>query len=280
MTGHVLPMVAARALNQPLMVEPARGAALLSAIGSRVGLPQAALPDDNTTYEGDTGMTIVGPVAVIHVHGTLLYRRGAMEAMCGDPMPTYAEIGTHLDRALADPLVKAIVLDVDSPGGEVPGCFELADRIYAARSIKPITAIVGWSCCSAAYALASATSRITAPVSSLIGSVGVVMYHYDYSVQMAQAGVKPTAIIKGARKADMAPEFPLSAEAVAAADRWLEVTYQQFIAAVVRGRGLSDQVVRATEAAVYVAPDALTAGLIDQVAPAEQALAEILTSIN
>jgi hypothetical protein len=71
-------------------------------------------------------------------------------------MTGYDGIRQNFLTALEDPAVRAIVLDIDSPGGEVAGCFDLVDTIYAARGEKPIWAILDESAYSAAYAIASA----------------------------------------------------------------------------------------------------------------------------
>jgi len=71
---------------------------------------------------------------------------------------------------LADPRVRGIVLDIDSPGGEAAGLFDLADRIAAARAIKPIWAVANDAAFSAAYALAASASCVTLTRTAGVGS--------------------------------------------------------------------------------------------------------------
>ena len=75
---------------------------------------------------------------------------------------------------MADESVKAILFDIDSPGGEVNGCSELADMIYNARGKKPIIAYASGSCCSGAYWIAAACDEIIVTDTALVGSIGVV----------------------------------------------------------------------------------------------------------
>ena len=82
-------------------------------------------------------------------------------------MTGYNAIGANVFAALDDPGVKAIALAIDSPGGDTAGLFDLTDSIYAARGRKPIWAILDESACSAAYAIAAATDRITVPRTSI-----------------------------------------------------------------------------------------------------------------
>ena len=95
-----------------------------------------------------------------------------MTNICG--ATSYEILARDIHKALADPTIKALVLDIDSPGGEVNGCSELADMIYKARGTKPIIAYASSSCCSGAYWIASACDRILAADTAILGSIGVV----------------------------------------------------------------------------------------------------------
>ena len=111
-------------------------------------------------------------VAIIPLYGVITARSDYLTFMLG---------GTALDilakdikRALDNPSIKTIILDIDSPGGVAVGPAEVSDFINAATKEKDIIAYVGRSCCSAAYWIASACSKIVAHESAIIGSIGVV----------------------------------------------------------------------------------------------------------
>ena len=93
----------------------------------------------------------VGNVAVLEMTGTLVNRLGNVSPYCG--MTGYDGLRTQLIAAHQDDAVKAIAVYVDCPGGEVTGCFDLADQFREAAQDKPVWAIVDGCCCSAAYAL-------------------------------------------------------------------------------------------------------------------------------
>ena len=95
-----------------------------------------------------------------------------MTAICG--ATSYELLAQDFNKALNDPNISAILFDVDSPGGEVNGCSELADMIYNARGKKPIIAYASGSCCSGAYWIASACDKIMAADTAILGSIGVV----------------------------------------------------------------------------------------------------------
>jgi ClpP class serine protease len=95
---------------------------------------------------------------------------------------------------VADDNVRAIVLNIDSPGGSIFGTEELFNKIMAARGSKPITAVVNSVAASAAFWIASAADEIVITPGGMIGSVGVYMVHTDLSAAIAEDGVKETFI--------------------------------------------------------------------------------------
>src|SRR5690606_22898690 len=80
-----------------------------------------------------------------------------------------------IQTALDDPKVKAIILNMDSPGGEANGINELGDMIFAARGKKPIKAYAGGTIASGAYWLGSAAAELVIDATALVGSIGVVV---------------------------------------------------------------------------------------------------------
>ena len=88
-------------------------------------------------------------VAVIKVSGPLFRYANLMTRVCG--ATSYELLSQDFNKALQASDVKAILLDIDSPGGEVNGCSEVADMIFKSRGVKPVIAYASGSCCSGAY---------------------------------------------------------------------------------------------------------------------------------
>lgn len=262
--------LADRVFGTPLLVTREKGEVILSVLADRLGIvaPLAEVP--SFVERPKAAFEVVDGVAVIPVVGTLVNKTSGMDAMSG--MTSYGSIAANLESALADPRVKAILLDVDSPGGECAGCFELADKIRAARAVKPIHAVANPMAASAAYAIAAAAERITAPEVSSIGSIGIITFHRDESKALEAAGVKITAIHAGARKADSYPHAPLSEDAKAAIQARADGIYDVFVESVATSRGMKASAVRATEAAVFLGEDAKSAGLVDAIGGKTEAL--------
>lgn len=217
-----------------------------------------------------------GGMAIIPVHGTLLNRfSGTWGFVTG-----YDYIRGAFDAALADSQVQGIVLDTDSYGGEVHGCFELSDHIYANRGKKPVVAVVNANCYSAAYATASAADRIIVTPSGGAGSIGVVTMHVDYSKALAENGIKVSFIFAGKHKVDGNPYEPLPDDVRADIQARIDATYEKFVATVARNRGLDVKKVRGTEARTFNAEDAKALGLIDSVAAPKAAFAAFANELS
>src|SRR5574344_913660 len=134
--------------------------------------PDAIAKEIGKEMKNTNAVSVRDGVAVIKVAGPLFRYANLMTMICG--ATSYELLAQDFNKALSNPNIKAIVFDIDSPGGEVNGCSELADMIYNARGQKPIIAYASGSCCSGAYWIASACERIEASDTAILGSIGVV----------------------------------------------------------------------------------------------------------
>lgn len=116
--------------------------------------------------------TVRNGVAIIPVHGVITPHLDLFTLIMGGT--AFDTLANDLQTAAADNDIKAILLDIDSPGGVAVGTSEMAELIRKIAADKPVWAYVGRTCCSAAYWLASAANRIVAHKSALVGSIGVV----------------------------------------------------------------------------------------------------------
>ena len=273
----VLPHLAARLFGVPLAIHRPKLDVILSVLGARVGLADLAAPVGYTPAARALGPPS-GKVAVIPIHGTLVRRTSGIEAESG--LASYTGIAAQLDAALASPEIAAILLDIDSPGGESGGVFDLADRIRAASEVKPVWAVANDMAFSAAYALASAATRVFVARTGGVGSIGVIAMHVDQSVKDAHDGVRYTAVFAGERKNDLNPHEPISNEAHAVLRAEVDRIYDLFVETVARHRGLDADAVRATEAGLFFGPDAVATGLADAVGSLEDALTQLTQSLS
>lgn len=212
-------------------------------------------------------------IAVIPVSGSLINRF----ASCYPGWVTgYNFISRQVQLASQDDDVEVIVLDMNSYGGEVAGCFECAANIAEAAAIKPVMAYVDTNCYSACYALASAATKIVSAPSGGAGSIGVVAMHVDFSKMMEKFGINVTFIHAGAHKVDGNPYEALSEDVKKDIQASVNKSYDKFVAHVAAGRGMDEKKVRATEARTYSADDALAVGLIDAIESPQKAVQAFL----
>lgn len=283
--------LAQRLFNVPLAITPGKAEVIMAALAERLGVGQiervARGPMAYDEHEDDysapgrnhrEGYDIVGGVAIIPIAGTLVQKLGTLRPYSG--MTGYDGIRQNFMTAMSDPDVKAIMLDIDSPGGEVSGCFDLVDAIYKARGTKPIWSVLNESAYSAGYALASAADRIVVPRTGGVGSIGVIWMHMDWSKALTSAGFKVTFITYGDLKADGHPEIPLSEDARTRFQSDITTMGELFVSTVARNRNISAKAVRDTQAATYLGAAGVSQGLADEVMAPDAAFRALLAEIN
>lgn len=272
----MLPHFASRLFGTPLLVHRAKLDVILAVMGERLGLAVPAV--DLALPSPKPATATPACIAVIPVHGTLVKRSLGLEAASG--LTSYGEIAAMLDSALDDPQVSGILLDIDSPGGEASGSFELARRVREVAAIKPVWAVANDAAYSAAYAIAASAQRLFVTETGGVGSIGVIALHVDQSIKDANDGYRFTAITAGAHKNDYSPHEPLSDSAKTELQSEVDRLYAIFTEHVAAMRGLKLDAVRATEAGLYFGGNAVAQGLADGVQTLESTLAEFHRFIN
>lgn len=223
------------------------------------------------------GARVQGAVAVIPVYGTLLARANMLTEFSGGA--TYQGIGRAFREAMADESIGSVVFDIDSPGGEVAGCDELATEIRNARGRKPMVAVANALMASAAYYLGCQADEVVASPSALVGSIGCVIVHQEGSRMLDELGVTTTVLRDPPSKADANPWEPLTPEARAHLQERASDAADMFRGSVAKARGVPVSAVKAGygEGRALTARRALDAGLVDRVATLEDTIHRLAT---
>ena len=273
-----LSYLATRIFNTPLMISQDKAEIILSVLGPRMNLDvsPSAIVDVSVPKRYRSVDDSLDGIGVIPIYGTLVHRTLGVDAT--SELVSYTQINSLFGEAINDSSIKSILLDIDSPGGEVSGLFGLVDTIYQARSIKPIYAMVNESAYSAAYAIASAAEAVFIPPTGGAGSIGVIMIHLDQSKFDEKIGAKYSIIYSGERKKDFTSHEPLSKDVLAIGQGIVDDLRTVFVDSVARNRGLSAQVVRGTEAGSYQGQAAVDIGLADEVMSYSQLIENITKS--
>ncbi|MFP3020225.1 S49 family peptidase [Wolbachia endosymbiont (group A) of Pogonocherus hispidulus] len=238
-------------LNKPMMVEP-RSFELLSL---QAGKQPIFKNIKHAVINNERG------IKVIPIHGILTKKSEAFDDVLG--MTSYEKIREKIEEALIDEEVETIILDIDSPGGEVNGLFDLSDFIYKARGERKIIAIANDDAYSAAYAIASSAEKVYVSRTSGVGSIGVIASHIDQSGFDEKQGIKYTTVFAGSRKNDLNPHEPITSESVESLQEEVDRLYEMFVELIVRNRNLSTEKIKSTEAGLYFGEKAIEVGLAD-----------------
>ena len=268
--------LAARIFATPLAVEPNKADIIMAAIGDRFDLDVQSLSAEQ--IQAMEAREFRGPktdngIAIIPITGTLVNRAHGMDALSG--MISYASLTDQILDAAVDENITGILLDIDSPGGEVAGMFDLVDTIKEARTMKPVFASANDHAFSAAYAIASAADRIFVTRTGGVGSIGAIAIHVDESEANEKAGLKYTVVRSGEYKAEHSPLEPLTEHARGSLEERVNRFGGMFAEIVAENRGLSLAAVQDTKAGVYFGSDGVQAKLADEIGTAKQALAAL-----
>lgn len=205
-----------------------------------------------------------GDTAVIDIHGILTKKSERFDTILGTT--SYEKIQKLLTKAIEDKDISKIVLDIDSPGGEANGLFDLCDFIFKLRDVKPIIAFANDHAFSAAYAIASSASHIKVTRTGGVGSIGVIATHVDYSESDKKQGVKYTSVFAGKKKNDLSPHEPLNEEALLDLQCEVDRLYGMFVDLIARNRNISPDEIKGTEAGVFYGEMSVSSGFADEVA--------------
>lgn len=220
-----------------------------------------------------------GKIAILELFGTIFPRANLMTNMSG---ATSAEIfGEKFTELIKDPDIGAIILDVDSPGGQSGGIEELSTKIYESRGKKPIVAVANHVMDSAAYWIATAADEIVITPSGELGSIGVWSVHDDISESLKQQGIKRTLIRAGKYKLNGNPWEPLSEEARTEIQVSVNETYDAFVKNVARNRRVKVSEVRNGygEGRAVGAQEAIDLGMADHIGTLEETIKRVQKSI-
>lgn len=228
--------------------------------------------------------TIQRGLAVVPIRGVLTPNAFIYEKYLG--WSTYQGIEDTCAALARDPDVRAVVLEVDSPGGFVLGGAGAAAAIAALAGVKPVHALVRPLAASAAYWLASQANTIAVTPGAQVGSIGCMLTAWSY-VQPGSSGAQMVDMVSSHARAK-APN-PFDDAGRAELQRKLDQSEAQFHAAVIAGRGLDAaaflRAVSVTDddrdgGAVFDGAEAVARGLADTVETAPDFYARVSAMVS
>jgi protease-4 len=229
-----------------------------------------------TVIERDPGLIVSDKIVLLDVDGLIMNARtGGLFSTGENPVTLFVE---KLDKAQADPNVKAVVVRINSPGGGVTASDIMYERLVRFRAAKHVPVVVSIEDVGASggYFLACGADEIYAMPTSITGSIGVIVQLFSFSGTMAKLGIDARAITSGRFKDIASPFKALDKEDQVLLQEIVNGYYEQFLTAVGKGRPkLSAAKIRElADGRVYTGPQALANGLVDRLGFVEDAVAQ------
>ncbi len=267
MSNNLLPLLAQKIFNTPMLMLQCDLEAIAIGMSDRFNIDVSsvkAFAQENSYDTSRSYQVTKEGFAVVPVIGGMAHRGGKIDADCM-PITSYELIRNDFDEAMANDDVKIIVMEFDSSGGEVSGCFDLSRHIMASRGTKPIIGFVNEACYSAAYAIACCCDEIYLTSTAGLGSIGVVCGRYDVTEFNKKMGLKIEMFVSGDFKADFSQNKPLMAAERERINSMISGLGAEFHGLVSDARGVSEDQVKEMKAGCFTGLQAVNNGLADGV---------------
>lgn len=172
-------------------------------------------------------------VSIVRMEGTMITGNYEDEEVIGSEV-----VGRNLRQAADDPMVEAIVLRVNSPGGTPAAAQEIIGDLEYAKSRKPVFVSMGDMGTSAAYYVSAHADRIYANPDTFTAGVGVIWQFSDVSRWMEREGYNVSVVKSGSKKDMGSTSRPISTDEQAYAEKIVDDSFENFIADVISERSI------------------------------------------
>lgn len=209
-----------------------------------------------------------GKVVLIRVAGVITSAQtGPIDQVASDEA-----IVKQLEQTIEDPDVVAVILDIDSPGGEVVASDNIYRKVLEVGEEMPVIALMGSTAASGGYYVAAAADEVVANAETLTGSIGVILTIFNLEGAEQKLGISET-VIKSAPLKDIGSSLrPIEPAEMAIFQSLIDDAYNQFVDIVTEGRDLPrEEVVRIADGRVYSGRQAQKLGLVDRLGDREDA---------
>lgn len=222
--------------------------------------------DETVVARGSGGSS--DKIAIVSLQGLI---SSSIAGTVGDTMIDDMKLG--LQQAVDDDKVKAILLYVDSPGGEVTAADTIYNAVRKAREKKPVVVYMGSVAASGGFYVSCGGSYLMANETTITGSIGVIIETLNYEQLMGKIGVQAVVFKSGAFKDILSGSRPMTDEEKAYIQKLVMQTYEKFLRVVASERGLNADTLRGgiADGRIISGTDALAAKLINQTGYIEDA---------
>ncbi len=241
---------------------------------ARAGAPEDEFPSFQEKASYGSGNAKVVRIAVEGV-----ISRSAEAGWFGVAQDPVGDVLRQIRAAQNDEDVRAIIVEMDSPGGEVTPTDEIHRALRdfrESRDDRRVVVFVRGLAASGGYYIAAAADRIVAEPTAVIGSISVILQSLNWHVLSERVGVTATTIASGRHKDMLNPFKPVNPEHIAVLQRVVDDTHRRFSRIVAEGRGLGDaEVAEIADGRIFAVSDAMEKKLVDRVGFWEDAVATV-----
>ena len=270
--AHSLIRVKASLVNTPHLIEQTSFASIMDYVNKRIEgnvdvTPQSFFDNEEVGYAHryvDASKT-----GIMHISGPLTYRTTGWEAFCGGT--SYEMLKEQMEYFVSKG-AKTVSMMVDSGGGQAHAMMDTANyirKLADENGIKIIAYVDGMSA-SAAYGISCIADEIVMSADSMVGSIGVLIQLMNNSKALEKEGYERTFITAGKDKVPFAKDGSFTPEFIERLQTQVDTLYESFTSHVAMHRQIDLQVVKDTEANVFMADEALALGLADKVMTVEE----------
>lgn len=213
-------------------------------------------------------------IAVIRVVGAIA-REGEGVAPFVGVGASSRHIVEQLDQAERDAAVRAVILEMDTPGGSVVASDEIHEKVQALRRArKVVVSLMTETAASGGYYVAAGTDHIVASPTTITGSIGVIVALVNVQDLNRKIGLRTLVFKSGAFKDLGNPDRPLQPQEAAIFQRLVNEAYGRFVDVVAQGRRMERaRVLRIADGRIYTGAQALRLGLVDSLGHRPTAIA-------
>ncbi|MEZ5386942.1 MAG: signal peptide peptidase SppA [Prosthecobacter sp.] len=212
---------------------------------------------------------------IVHIDLDGIISSVEMSGLFSDAMPSMSSIKHALEQAVEDKNVKAVVLRINSPGGEVTASDILYNAVKKAAKEKPVVVYMDSMAASGGYYIACGASKIVASETTLTASIGVIIETMNYSDLFGKVGLSMNTFTSGAFKDSLSGARPMRDDEKAYVQNLVTQMYDRFLGIVSEARGVPKETLKngVADGRVVTGREALEAKLVDQIGYVEDAYA-------
>lgn len=210
-----------------------------------------------------------GDVKAVRIPVTGVIMRGAEETLFSTPVDRIESILAQIRAAANDESVRAIIVEIDSPGGAITPSDEIYRALNDFRTSSEDRVVVAYVrdlAASGGYYVAMASDWVIAEPTAIVGSIGVLMQTLNWKALSDRIGIRDTTIKSGANKDMLNPFQETPPEQIALLQKMVDTMYERFLGIVRDSRELPDETIRPlADGRIFSADEALAEKLIDEV---------------